>query len=84
MKMYKIFKQELYKKLKSQIKGNILINKVKNCLIVKISSFNSEYLSDIYVVDDFELKILLGLTSDELSNRIIQQYKSYIFNKFFN
>ena len=75
-----LLSEAVYEKLKEKVKGKVTAYVNDNRLVVKVEHFGVGYETGISNID---CKIMQGLTSDEIINDFMKEYKKYITKKFF-
>ena len=78
--MEQIFKLKLLERMKKQVRGQINIHIINDKLVVDI---DKGYLCYRYNVDNISSEIVHGLSTKELSMRIVESYRKWILSNFF-
>lgn len=75
-----LFSKNLHEKLKEKIIGKVWVKCYHDELHVKI--IPGRGLEFEFTMDDFQNRILNGLSSDYIVYDVLREYKSYIFSEF--
>lgn len=79
--MERIFTNALKKQLKQRIKGDLSVHIVDDTLIVDVQSVGCWTWH--YTIKNLAVRISTGLSSRNVADAIVKQYKKYILNKHF-
>ena len=78
--MEQIFKSKLLERMKKQVRGEINIHIINDKLVVDI---DKGYLCYRYTIDNILSKIVRGLSTKELSTRIVESYRKWVLSNYF-
>lgn len=79
--MERIFVNRLKNKLRERIQGEIYVHIFDNILIIDIVVNATEIWK--YTISDLSVKLLANLTSEIVSDVVVEQYRKYIFDRYF-
>ena len=79
--MERIFTNALKKQLKQRIKGDLSVHIVDDTLIVDIQPVGCWVWH--YTINNLAIQLSTGLSSRNVADVIVKQYKKYILNKIF-
>lgn len=79
--MERIFTNELKKQLKQRIKGDVSVHVKDDTLIVDIQPVGC--LSWHYTINNLAVQMSADLSSRNVGDVIVKQYKKYIRSKYF-
>lgn len=79
--MERIFVNRLKNKLRGRIQGEIYVHIFDNTLIIDIVVNATQIWK--YTISDLSVKLLANLTSEIVSDVVVEQYRKYIFDRYF-
>lgn len=79
--MERIFVNRLKKQLRERIQGEIYVHIFDNTLIIDIVVNATQIWK--YTISDLSVKLLANLTSEIVSDVVVEQYRKYIFDHYF-
>lgn len=79
--MERIFVNRLKKQLRERIQGEIYVHIFDNTLIIDIVVNANQIWK--YTISDLSTKLLANLTSEIVSYVVVENYKKYIFDRYF-
>lgn len=79
--MERIFVNRLKNKLRERIQGEIYVHIFDNTLIIDIVVNATQIWK--YTISDLSVKLLANLTSEIVSDVVVEQYRKYIFDRYF-
>lgn len=79
--MERIFVNRLKKQLRERIQGEIYVHIFDNTLIIDIVVNATQIWK--YTISDLSVKLLANLTSEIVSDVVVEQYRKYIFDRYF-
>ena len=79
--MVRIFVNRLKKQLRERIQGEIYVHVDDDTLIVDVIVNATQVWR--YTISNLSLKLLTNLTSEIVTDIIVERYKKYIFERYF-
>lgn len=79
--MERIFVNRLKKQLRERIQGEIYVHIFDDTLIIDIDVNAMQIWK--YTISDLSVKLLANLTSEIVSDVVVEQYRKYIFDRYF-
>lgn len=79
--MERIFVNRLKKQLRERIQGEIYVHIFDDTLIIDIVVNAMQIWK--YTISDLSVKLLANLTSEIVSDVVVEQYRKYIFDRYF-
>lgn len=79
--MERIFVNRLKNKLRERIQGEIYVHIFDNTLIIDIVVNATQIWK--HTISDLSVKLLSNLTSEIVSDIVVEQYRKYIFDRYF-